>query len=302
MRFPTSAALAVLLASSVSLAQAQTAAAPAAAAGQAQPQATPATVIANVGGLKITEQDLAQAYSNLPDSAKSQPQVVQQLLQELISEKAILVVARREGLDKTPDVRAAIATASAAAAAAEADQVLQQEFLRKTIGPLLTEDKIKAAYDAQYAGKSGDVEVHAEHILVKTPQEAQAIIDQLNKGADFATLAKTKSTDSGSGAAGGDLGWFKKGEMVPSFSDAAFAMKPGQVSQKPVQSVYGWHVIKVLDTRVDPVPTYQQVHDSLAQSMQQQAVNAELNTVRASVKIVQYDQNGKPRPAPAASK
>jgi len=288
MRFPTSAALAVLLASTVSLAQAQTTAAPTAAAGQAQ-QVKPDTVLATVNGQKITERDLAIAYSNLPDSAKQQPQaqVLPQLLNELINEKAIDIAATRDGLQNNPDVRAGMDYA--------ADQVLQTALLRQDIGPQLTEDKIKAAYDAQYAGKPGEEEVHAEHILVKTQPEAQAIIDQLNKGADFATLAKSKSTDPNA-TDGGDLGWFKKGDMVPAFSNAAFALKPGQYSQTPVQSPYGWHVIKVLGTRVAPPQTYEEVHDTLAQSMEQAAVRAELTKLRTNVKVVVFDQNGKPVP------
>jgi peptidyl-prolyl cis-trans isomerase C len=290
MRFPTSAALAVLLASTVSLAQAQTPAGPSTpAAAPAQEQIKPDTVLATVNGEKITERDLAIAYSNLPDSAKQQPQaqVLPQLLNELINEKAIDLAAIRDGLENNPDVRAGMDYA--------ADQVLQTALLRQDIGPQLTEDKIKAAYDAQYAGKPGETEIHAEHILVKTQAEAQAIIDQLNKGADFSALAKAKSTDPNA-TDGGDLGWFKRGDMVQSFSDAAFALKPGQYSQTPVQSPYGWHVIKVLGTRVAPPQTYEEVHDTLAQSMEQAAVRAELTKLRSSVKVVVFDQNGKPVP------
>ena len=305
MRFPTSAALAVLLASTVSLAYAQTATiqapsgqAPAgqAPAGQtalpAAEQVKPDTVLATVNGQKITERDLAIAYSNLSDTVKQQPQgqVLPQLLTELINEKAIDIAAVKDGIENNPDVRAEMNAAS--------NQVLQNALLRQDIGPLLTEDKIKAAYTAQYANKPGEVEVHAEHILVKTQPEAQAIIDQLNKGADFATLAKAKSTDPNA-TDGGDLGWFKKGDMVESFSNAAFALKPGQFSQTPVQSPYGWHVIKVLATRVAPPETYEQVHDALAQSMEQDALRAELTKLRSATKVVVFDQNGKPVPQTA---
>ena len=299
MRFLSSAALAVLLASTVTLAPVQSWAqtsAPAAGAPAAAPaQIKPTTVLATVNGQPITERDLAIAYSQLSDAEKQQPQaqVLPQLLNELINAKAIEIAARKQGVDKNPDVKAAMDSAG--------NTVLQNALLRQDIGPQLTEDKIKAAYQAQYAGKPGEEEIHARHILVKTQAEAQAIIDQLNKGADFATLAKSKSTDPNA-TDGGDLGWFKKGDMVPSFSNAAFALKPNQFSQTPVQSPYGWHVIQVLGTRTSTPQTYEQVHDALAQSMEQAALRAELVRLRSGVKVVVFDANGKPvtQEAPAA--
>ena len=93
-------------------------------------------------------------------------------------------------------------------------------------------------------------EVHARHILVKTEAEAKSIIDQLNKGADFAALAKKYSTDPAA-ASGGDLGYFSRDDMVPAFSAAAFALKPGQYTKTPVKTQFGWHVIKVVDRRVE---------------------------------------------------
>lgn len=291
MRPLSSATLAVLLASVVSIAHAQTSAAAPAAAAAPKPD----TVLATVDGQKITFRDLNIAYAGLSDSVKQQPQaqVLPQLLNQLINGKALEIEARKEGLQNQTDVKASIDAATAT--------VLQNALLRKDIAPQVTEDKIKAAYAAQYAGKPGEVEVHAEHILVKTHAQAQSLIDQLNKGADFATLAKANTTDPSGTSNGGDLGWFKKGDMVAAFSDAAFALKPGQISSAPVQSPYGWHVIKLLETRVDPVQTLDQVHDALAESMEQAALRAELEKYRTAAKVVVFDANGKPVTAAAAA-
>jgi len=287
MRSLSSVALAALLASTASLAYAQSSTAPA--AGQTQTSAKPDTLLATVNGQKITERDLGIAYAGLSDSVKQQPQaqVLPQLLNELINAKALEIEARKEGLEKDPDVKAAMDAASGA--------VLQNALLRREISPLLTDDKLKAAYQDQYANKPGEEEIHAQHILLKTQADAQAVIDQLNKGADFATLAKSKSTDPNA-STGGDLGWFKKGDMVQAFSDAAFALKPGQISQTPVQSPYGWHVIKVLGTRVAPPQTYEQIHDTMAQKIEQQALRDDLMKARSAVKVVAFDENGKPIP------
>ncbi len=285
MRSLSSAALALLLASTVSLAHAKSPQAAPADANGAAPKSD--AVLATVDGQKITLRDLNIAYNGLSESVKQQPQsqVLPQLLDELITAKALEIEARKEGLDKTPIVKAQMEAA--------ADTVLQNALLSKDIRPQLTEDKIKAAFDAQYAGKPGEPEIHAEHILVKTQAQAQSIIDQLGKGANFEALAKANSSDQ-SAAQGGDLGWFKKGDMVQSFADAAFALKPGEYSKTPVQSPYGWHVIKVLETRVSAPPTLAQVHDQLAQQLEQAALRAEFAKVRSTATVVKYGEDGKP--------
>ncbi len=284
MRPLSSAVLAVLLASTVSIAHAQTKAAPAAASSQTATK--PDTVLATVNGEKITQLDLEIAYSQLSDSAKQQLQTTGfgALLNELINAKAIEIQARAEKLDQDPTTKSEMTAA--------ANTVLQNALLRKDISPLLTEDKIKAAYQAQYAGKAGEEEVHAEHILVKTQAEAQGIIDQLNRGGNFEALAKANSSDQ-SASTGGDLGWFKKGDMVAAFANAAFALKPGTFSQTPVQSPYGFHVIKVLGTRQSAPQTLDQVHDALAQQMEQAALQAELAKLRGAAKVLVADSKGK---------
>ena len=113
--------------------------------------------------------------------------------------------------------------------AAAEEQALETALLHKEIAPLVTEAAVRARYDQQIAGKPGVDEVHARHILVPDEATAKQVIAELNKGGDFAALSKQYSKDPGAAQQGGDLGWFKKDEMVPEFANAAFALKPGQV-------------------------------------------------------------------------
>ena len=137
-------------------------------------------------------------------------------------------------------------------------------MLHKAIGPEITEAALKARYEKDIANKPGVEEVHARHILVPDKATAEKIIAELDKGASFAELSKKYSKDPGSAKDGGDLGWFKKGEMVPAFSDAAFALKDGQITQSPVHTQFGWHVIQVLGHRKAPPPTFEQARDRAA--------------------------------------
>ncbi len=115
----------------------------------------------------------------------------------------------------------------------------------------------------------------------RTRPPPRQIIAQLNKGADFAALSKQYSKDPGAAQQGGDLGWFKKDEMVPEFADAAFALQPGQIDQTPVHTQFGWHVIQVLERRTDPPPSFEQASQELRQKMIQEAVQKAVAQARA---------------------
>jgi peptidyl-prolyl cis-trans isomerase C len=137
-------------------------------------------------------------------------------------------------------------------------------------------------------------EVRARHILVETEEEAKAILEQLKAGADFATLAKEKSKDPG-GADGGDLGFFAKGQMVPEFSEVAFKMFEGQLSN-PVKSQFGWHIIKMEEKRKRPVPEYEKVKDQIEAYVGRRAQTEFVAQLREGAKIERLD-----RPAGAPS-
>ena len=275
------------------------AAAPQAGAAPAQPL-NPAAVVATVNGQKITLADMQSALKNLPPQVQQLPQnmVFPMLLNQLADQKAIQIVAKKEGLEKQPDVEKAMQTAAANA--------LQNAWLSQQVTPRLTEANIEAYYQKNYAGKPPEQEVHARHILVKTEAEANDIIKKLKGGADVAQLAAQLSKDTGSAKQnGGDLGWFKKGDMIAPFSNAAFAMKKGEISSVPVKSEYGYHVIQVLDTRTDPIPTLDSVKNKIRQALVQEYVREAVEAATKQVKIVRFDPaTGKPlpdAPAPAAA-
>jgi peptidyl-prolyl cis-trans isomerase C len=170
-------------------------------------------------------------------------------------------------------------------------------YRSKILMDLLLQSEAKAAvsdgamhqlYDEASRQMTGQQEVRARHILVKTEDEAKAIIAELKNGADFAELAKQKSTDPGA-AEGGDLGYFPKDEMVPEFADAAFKLEKGQISE-PVHTRFGWHVIKVEDKRERQVPAFDQVRDQLATHLVRKAQAELITKLRADAKVERLEQ------------
>jgi peptidyl-prolyl cis-trans isomerase C len=275
-------------------------AAPSAAPATSAAKPTPAAaapadpVIATVDGTPIHLSDLSEMTRNLPQQLQgmSPDQLYPILLDQLVDQKAMAIAAKKEGLLNDPAVQKRIAIGT--------EQVLQAALITKTVGPEISEAAINAAYQKDYANQPGVEEIHARHILVKTEAQAQDIIKQLDNGADFAKLAQKYSTDPGS-VNGGDLGWFKKTDMVPEFANAAFAMKDGQITQTPVHSQFGWHVIQVLGHRVDPAPTLTQVHDKIRNQLIQQGIHNLLTSVRSQVTIKEYAPDGSPLNLPAGA-
>ena len=259
--------------------------------------ADPASVVATVNGEKITLADVQEAAGSIPPQMRQLPPnvIIPMLVNQLIDQKAILLAARKDGLDKKPETQKLMTSA--------ADTALQNAWLSQSVMPHLTDADMSKYYEENYANKAPEKEVHARHILLKTEAEAQDVIKKLKAGADFGKLAAELSTDKGSAQQnGGDLGWFKKGDMIPAFSDAAFAMKKGDISTTPVKSQYGYHVIQVLDTRTDPVPSLDSVRDKIRQALIQKYVREAVDKAAAHVKIVRFDPTtGKQLPnAPAA--
>ncbi|HEX3573050.1 MAG TPA: peptidylprolyl isomerase [Rhodopila sp.] len=283
-------------------AQPATSAQPApAASAPAQPAGDP--VLAKVNGQAIHLSDLKAASETLPPQARAMPpqQLYPMLLDQLIDAQALLVEAKKTGLDKDPDVRRSMQMAQ--------DRALESALLNNEVRPQVTEEAVKARYDQQYAGKPGEAEVHARHILVSDEATAKKIIAELKKGGDFAALSKQYSKDPSAAQQGGDLGFFKKTDMVPEFADAAFALKDKDITQVPVKTQFGWHVIQTLEHRTAPPPTFEQVRDELRQSMVQAAVQKEVADARAQVSVERFNMDGSPvkatdtaEPPPAPAK
>ena len=170
----------------------------------------------------------------------------------------------------------------------------------------VTDAEVKARYDEEVSKFGDNMEVHARHILVETEDEAKAIIAELKNGGDFAKIAGEKSKDPGSAAQGGDLGYFSRGQMVPPFEEAAFNLEVGSITETPVKSDFGFHVIKVEDKRKQAPPAFDQVQARLRDLLIREKFAATLASLKEAAKIDVLDPTLKaddpaaaPAPAPA---
>lgn len=261
---------------------------------QTPAQAAPNPLVATVNGSQIHLNDLRDAAQSLPPQMQQLPpdQLMPLLLNQVVDRQALLIAARKTDLAKDPVVKQRMEAA--------ANVQLENAYVQKQVAEQVTNTAVQAAYDRDYANKPGPEQVEARQILVSSQAQAQDIINQLNKGADFATLAQKYSIDPGA-KNGGELGWFTKDEMVPAFANAAFALKPHEYTKTPVQSQFGWHVILCEGKRTAPTPALADVQDEIHQKLADQAVQSVLDKVRSQVKITVYGADGKPVKQDAAS-
>lgn len=303
-RLRLSQSLGLALAATLAAAQPGAAQQPARAPEPAQaPAAAPApapatppgdTVVARVDGEAITLADLAAATRDLPDEVRgAPPQVLYPLLlDQLIAGRAVTAAARRAGLDRDEAVRARIRRAE--------EQELQQAWLSAEIASRVTDAAVRARYDQQIANRPAEEEVHARHILVPTESEARAALAEVRGGADFTAVAQRRSTGPGS-REGGDLGFFRRGDMVPEFAEAAFALQPGQISENPVRSPFGWHVIKVEARRRAAPPSFEDAATQIRQQLLEAEVQAAVTRARDAAQVERFNLDGSaPRPTDAA--
>jgi peptidyl-prolyl cis-trans isomerase C len=272
-----------------SMALAQTSA-PAGAAPAAAPAAQPNPVLATVNSQPIHLSDVQAAASGLPAQLQQLPpqQLLPLIVNQLIDRKALLIAAQTENLQKDPQVAAVMEQA--------ADEKLENAYVQQKVAPQVTDAAVQAVYKADYAGKPGPTQVEARHILVKTQAQAQAIIVQLNHGANFAKLAEKDSIDPGA-ANGGELGWFTQDQMVPAFANAAFALKPGEYTKTPVQTQFGWHVILCEGRRTAPPQSFDDAKSQISQQIADAAIKSTLAAARAKVTVQLFNANGTPATA-----
>ena len=235
-------------------------------------------VIAKIDGVEVTQSDLNLAIDNLDPQLAQLPDDQKKLaaLSTVIDAKVIAEKARAEKIEDSKEFKDRLEFI--------VDRELHNAYFKKHVVDTITDADIKARYDAEVAKLPPVEEVRARHILVKTEDEAKAVIKELGEGKDFAELAKAKSTDPNK-SDGGDLGYFKKGMMVPEFETAAFAMNKGDVSKEPVKTQFGFHVIKVEDKRTAPPPAFDQVKDQVKQIVLRDKYMEILKTTKTAAKI-----------------
>jgi peptidyl-prolyl cis-trans isomerase C len=248
-------------------------------------------ILAKVNGQPIHVSDLKAAADTLPPQARAMPpqQLYPMLLDQLVDAQALLLEAKKVGLDKDPDVQRSMRMAE--------DRTLASALLNKLVRPQVTDEAVKARYDQEFAAKPGEEEVHARHILVADEATAKKIIGELKKGGDFAALSKQYSKDPSASQQGGDLGFFKKTDMAPEFANAAFALKDNEITPVPVKSQFGWHVIQTLEHRTSQPPSFEQQRDELRQQMVQAAVQKEVAQARSEVTVEKFNPDGSPAKA-----
>ena len=246
----------------------------------AQDPITADTVVATVNGTAITIGHMIVLRDGLPDQYKSLPDDVlfKGILDQLIQQETLTQsigndISRQDKLTLDNQRRG----------------YLSGVALEPIIASSVTDASLQAAYDKRFKDQAPATEYHAAHILVATEEEAKAIKLELDGGADFAELAKTKSTDTGSGQAGGDLGWFGIGAMVKPFEDAVIAAEVGKVTE-PVKSDFGWHLILVQETRIADAPSLDDLRDELAPEIEQAAIDAKVAELSALATVTRSDE------------
>ncbi|WP_172297944.1 peptidylprolyl isomerase [Pseudoruegeria sp. HB172150] len=239
------------------------------------------TVVATVNGFDITvghmiamRLSLSEQNQQLPDDV-----IFEGLLERLIQQRAVSA-----SVDEVDEgTKLAIENEESALIASKKVTDLAEAIV-------VSEDELQAAYDAEYADYTPIKEFNASHILVATEEEAQALAEELEGGADFAELAKEKSTGP-SGPNGGELGWFSPGMMVKPFEDAVMAMETGAISE-PVQTQFGWHVIKLNETRLPEAPALEEVKDELEAKLWDEKLRAEVAALVDGAEIERPDVSG----------
>ena len=259
-----------------------------------EPDSKANEVIAVVGGTSINNAayDAFARQRAQSHSTSTSPEERKAIIDDLINREVIYQDGLRQGLDKKPDLAAEIEN--------HKRNIVATATIRSHMeSTKFSDEALRKEYES-YISAMTSKEFKARHILVKSEDEAKAIIAKLSKGGDFAKLAKDKSQDPGSAKNGGDLNWFELGQMVKPFGDAVKTMSKGSYTKTPVQSQFGWHIIKLDDTRDIKPPEIEQVKDEVRNILQNKAIESYLALLKKEAKIeIKGAQEAKPEaPSP----
>ena len=236
-------------------------------------QESPDKVMATVNGAPITNLEVKHFITR-----QSKPTAEPEAIQEMINVELLVQTAKKEGFLEKPFLKLEIERSK--------DALIASLYLQQVLRDMdVSEEKLKKRYNKEFlSGKMSATEYNANHILVKTEQEAREVITRLDKGESFEELAKTLSTGP-SGKNGGELGWFKPESMVPPFSEAAKQLKPGNYSKQPVETQFGWHVILLNELRQTPPPSFEAMKTELRTLIAAEGIREKVSELRSSAKI-----------------
>jgi len=239
------------------------------------------TVMATVGGTEITlghmlalRVTLPEQYNQIPPDVLFRGVLDQLVQQELLSQ------AHEGALSPVAQLRLEN----------EQRAIAASEVIEEVTADAASDEALQQAYQSEYGGATDETEYRASHILVETEEEAQALVEEIAGGANFAALAQEHSTGP-SGPSGGELGWFGEGVMVPEFEGAVTALEVGEVSE-PVQTQFGWHVIKLNETRMKELPSLDEVRGELTDTLRRQALEAHVAELEADSAVDRSGSDG----------
>jgi len=242
-------------------------------------------VVAVVDGAEIMRDEVLAFVETLPEHIKSMPieNLFPMALDQVVTDKALEQRVASAGLENDPEVLESLEEMK--------KELTRNVYLQRALDSVVTDAKLQEKYQEIVAQFEDKKETKARHILLETEEAANAVIAKLDEGADFAELAKEESTGP-TAERGGDLGYFEKEAMVPEFGDAAFSLKPGLYTKEPVQTQFGWHVIKVEDRRTVEAPTFEEVKPQLEQKLRQNELFVLIQQWKDEADIETYDING----------
>lgn len=243
------------------------------------------TVVAEVDGRTITLGEVGDEISRMPASIAAMPfeALFLSVVDQLTRREGLAIRAQQLGLEQDPVIRRRMKAAS--------DMVLGNEMLRQEITASITERMLQERYERDFAGRPGPEEVRARVIMVPSEAEAQALINELRAGADFATIARRASKDT-TAKVGGDLGYMRQADLNPEVGALAFSMPVGQVNALPLRRAGSWFIVKVEDRRKQPTPTFQAVRKQLMDAMVRERVPSTVAGLLTHVTVRKYDMNG----------
>ncbi len=245
-------------------------------------------VIAIINGKKINLSAVRDIHRELPAQYQALPleQLYEPLLRTIIDTELTAQDALKKKIDQDPAYLAELERAK--------KRLLERTVINQLVEKEVTDAAVARRYEERKKEFASDEEVRARHILLKTEDEAKAVIGELDKGGDFAALAREKSTGP-SGRAGGDLGFFAKGSMVPEFEAAAFDLTVGKYTERPVQTQFGWHVIQLDERRKSVAPPFAELEAEIRQELTQAAGQKYLAGLRKAATIQKFNVDGSPK-------